>query len=114
MTVWDDARTTAAWMTEDGFADDPDEPTWQRAQMALACYPGIPNPTISPTANGGVFIEWHEHGLDVELRFRADDSLWVEVSDRLGEVPSVAAAVADPEAARPALLALIARNAPGQ
>jgi hypothetical protein len=101
-------------MSEDGFADDPDEPTWRRAQLALSSYPGIPEPAISPTLNGGVFVEWHEHGLDVELRFRAGGRLWLGVSDRLVEVPPVAAAVADPEAARPALLALIARNAPGQ
>ncbi len=34
--------------------------------------PDIPQPQVFPTSIGGVALEWHTHGVDIEIVFDAD------------------------------------------
>lgn len=35
----------------------------------------------------GIFVEWHERGMNIELRVRRDGYVWGLVEDARGEVP---------------------------
>lgn len=60
-----------------------------KADMALeavqfltkVAYPGIAAPSIVPLADGGLQVEWHRGGLDIEIAF-SDDDPGVFVMDR--------------------------------
>lgn len=60
-----------------------------RADMAMeavefltrVAYPGIAAPAIVPLSDGGVQVEWHRGGLDIEVTF-SDEDPGVYVEDR--------------------------------
>jgi hypothetical protein len=49
--------------------------------LANVAYPGIAAPSIVPISDGGVQVEWHRGGLDVEISF-SDEDPGVYVEDR--------------------------------
>lgn len=51
--------------------------------LAKVAFPGIAAPSIVPLSDGGVQIEWHRGGLDIEVAF-SDDEPGVYVVDREG------------------------------
>ena len=53
------------------------------AFLAKAAFPGIAPPSITPLADGGVQVEWHRGGLDIEITF-SDDEPGVYIEDRQG------------------------------
>jgi len=53
------------------------------AFLAKVAFPGIASPSIVPLADGGVQVEWHRGGLDIEVAF-SDEEPGVYVVDRQG------------------------------
>jgi hypothetical protein len=52
--------------------------------LAKVAFPGIAPPAIAPLSDGGVQLEWHRGGLDIEVVF-SDDEPGVFVADREGD-----------------------------
>lgn len=52
--------------------------------LATVAYPGIAAPAIIPLADGGLQVEWHRGGLDVEITF-SDEGSGVFIVDRKAE-----------------------------
>jgi hypothetical protein len=44
--------------------------------------PSLPEPSVVPTVQGGVQVEWHTRGIDLEVRFEAGDRISVSFEDR--------------------------------
>jgi hypothetical protein len=53
------------------------------AFLAKVAFPGIAPPSITPLADGGVQVEWHRGGLDIEIAF-SDDEPGAYIEDRQG------------------------------
>jgi hypothetical protein len=53
------------------------------AFLAKVAFPGIAPPSITPLADGGVQVEWHRGGLDIEIAF-SDDEPGLYIEDRQG------------------------------
>lgn len=51
--------------------------------LTRVAFPGIAAPSIVPLSDGGVQVEWHRGGLDIEITF-SDDEPGVYVVDREG------------------------------
>jgi hypothetical protein len=41
---------------------------------------------ILPLRNGGIGVEWHDRGLNIELRFRAANETYVVIEDAMDGV----------------------------
>jgi hypothetical protein len=68
--------------------------------LAKVAYPGIAPPAIVPISDGGVQVEWHRGGLDIEIAF-SDEEPGVFVEDREdGTSQELALAEAVPTIAR--------------
>ena len=52
--------------------------------LTRVAFPGIAAPSIVPLSDGGMQIEWHRGGVDIEVAF-SDDEPGVYVVDREGE-----------------------------
>jgi hypothetical protein len=65
--------------------------------LTKVTYPGIAAPSIVPLSDGGIQLEWHRGGLDVEVTFSDDDAGLYIVDRESGEaveLPLDAAAAA--------------------
>lgn len=51
----------------------------------IAC-PNLPAPALVPTARGGVQIEWHMRGIDLEIRVESTSRIHVSFEDHQGVV----------------------------
>lgn len=51
--------------------------------LAKVAFPGIAAPSITPLADGGVQVEWHRGGLDIEVAF-SDEEPGIYIADRQG------------------------------
>lgn len=51
--------------------------------LTKVAFPGIAAPSITPLADGGVQVEWHRGGLDIEVAF-SDHDPGVYIADRQG------------------------------
>ncbi len=51
--------------------------------LTRVAFPGMAAPSITPLADGGVQIEWHRGGLDIEVAF-SDEDPGVYIVDRQG------------------------------
>jgi hypothetical protein len=51
--------------------------------LAETAYPELPEPAVVPLADGGVQIEWHRGGLDIEVTF-SDEHAGMYVEDLAG------------------------------
>jgi hypothetical protein len=51
--------------------------------LTRVAFPGIAAPSITPLADGGVQVEWHRGGLDIEVAF-SDEDPGVYIADREG------------------------------
>ena len=40
-----------------------------------------PAPSITPGSHGGVMVEWHENGIDLEIEMERPGRLWVSFED---------------------------------
>jgi hypothetical protein len=43
-----------------------------------------PAPTVVPTSSGGVQLEWHDHGVDIELELLPSGAQWLSFEDLRG------------------------------
>lgn len=50
---------------------------------------GLPMPAIVPTSDGSVQLEWHERGIDLELRLRSQSVYELHFEDAFGAEPPV-------------------------
>lgn len=57
----------------------------QSALRFLAWIPDAPIPAVVPVATGGVQVEWHLPGLDIELEFQPDGRMHLFACDSEGE-----------------------------
>ena len=46
----------------------------------------LPVPLILPLQNGGIGAEWHDHGMNIELRFRNPYHIYAVLEDVRGEI----------------------------
>jgi hypothetical protein len=47
---------------------------------------GLPPPVVLPLRNGGIGAEWHERGMNIELRFRRRSDVYAVIEDARGIV----------------------------
>src|SRR5665213_1133980 len=52
--------------------------------LAKVAFPGIAAPSVTPLAEGGLQVEWHRGGLDIEVAF-SDEEPGVYIVDREGD-----------------------------
>ncbi len=84
------AFNTAAELADEMVAademDHPDPDIWNCAWTRLSPFAAtLAAPLVSPLQLGGVSCEWHEHGMNIELRFRGIDDVYAVVEDVRGE-----------------------------
>ena len=46
----------------------------------------LPVPLILPLQNGGIGAEWHDHGMNIELRFRNPYDIYAVLEDARGAI----------------------------
>lgn len=82
-----DAIKTAFEMNRAGEMALPDEAVWSNAIAFLQAYAMVLDaPFIAPLQGGGLSAEWHEHGLDIELRFRRHRDVFTVIEDARSEI----------------------------
>jgi hypothetical protein len=47
----------------------------------------LPPPLMLPLQNGGIGAEWHEYGMNIELRFRRPYHVYAVLEDAIGAIP---------------------------
>jgi hypothetical protein len=68
--------------------DPPSPETWGFAFLALLRFAvQLQLPLLNPLQLGGLSAEWHELGMNIELRFRGVDDVFVVIEDAYGEIP---------------------------
>ena len=66
--------------------EPPNVKVWDRAIESIASFIGrVPAPLVIPLQQGGLSIEWHSEGLNIELRFRESLDPYVLIDDARGE-----------------------------
>ncbi len=66
--------------------DLPDPDIWNCAWTSLSQFAAkLTAPLVNPLQLGGVSCEWHEHGMNIELRFRGINDVYTVVEDVRGE-----------------------------
>lgn len=71
----------------DSYGGRPLLPEMQAAAGTLIqqiAEPGLPMPTIVPTSDGSIQLEWHERGIDLELRLRSQSRYELYFEDATG------------------------------
>ena len=105
------AGTLVQDMIASGDIDQPDTALWQHAIVALAPYAArIEKPLVYPLQLGGVSVEWHAEGLDIEIRFRGVGDIFTVVKDARNERPRYLGRDLELARATAALRALAART----
>jgi hypothetical protein len=91
-TAFFEALTEARSMVEDDEMEAPEADTWNAAHLALSAFLAGPLsealgvPLISPMRRGGLSAEWHERGLNIELRFRGPTDVYALIEDVRGVI----------------------------
>lgn len=49
-------------------------------------HPTTPPPHVIPMSHEGLMIEWHEHGIDLEIEIETPGHLWVSFEDALEHI----------------------------
>lgn len=99
-------------MVADGEASTLDFQTLSYAVQTLASVIVafvLPRPLILPLQKGGLSVEWHEAGMNIELRFRKPYQVHAVIEDARGAVPSYHGPDSDLTKARAALETLSTR-----
>jgi hypothetical protein len=101
----------AAEATAADEADAPDADIWTYASDALSPFARLlPPPLVDPLQLGGVSFEWHEFGLNIELRFRGRADVYVVIEDARGELAEFHGRDVELHRAREALAVLAMRQ----
>ena len=81
------ALLAAMEATSQDEADPPDPQIWNAATTWLARYAvNVATPLLCPLQLGGLSIEWHDHGLNIEARFRNTNHVYAVIEDARAEV----------------------------
>jgi hypothetical protein len=48
--------------------------------LARIMLPGTPPPHLTPMSHEGIMIEWHQHGIELEIEIEAPAQVWVCIS----------------------------------
>jgi hypothetical protein len=105
-TAFLEALAEARCMLEDEEMEAPDPDTWTAAHLALTAFLAGPFaealdvPLISPMRRGGLSAEWHERGMNIELRFRGPRDVYAVIEDARGAIEDFRGR--DPDLARAA------------
>ena len=90
------AFNEAVELSESMVSDDEGMPlnsqTWTYAAQELISIVSaldIPLPLMLPLQNGGVGAEWHDSGLNIELRFRNPYQVYAVLEDARGIIPEL-------------------------
>jgi hypothetical protein len=115
MQGYREAFESAAFLVQDmiaaGDIDQPNTAIWQQAIYALVPYSAwIEKPLVYPLQLGGVSVEWHGEGLDIEVRFRGVGDIFTVVKDARNEQPRYLGRDPDLTHANAALRVLAART----
>ena len=87
-----DAFNEALFLAEQEEFEIPDDRSWIFALAFLRrifCDPRsvrLELPLILPLDLGGLSAEWHNHGLNIEIRFRASQPVYVIIEDARAEI----------------------------
>jgi hypothetical protein len=82
------AADTAFELAAEDEADPPSASVWAYARVALERLgESVSTPMFTPLQLGGISAEWHEHGMNIELRFRGVQEVFVVIEDAKGELP---------------------------
>ncbi|MCA3278734.1 MAG: hypothetical protein ING10_05645 [Roseomonas sp.] len=87
--TFSDALQMADWEE----IEAPDVDCWRVARRFLQVFfddrlfPALDLPLITPLDLGGISVEWHKHGLNIELRFRPGGYVYVIVEDARRTIP---------------------------
>ena len=69
-------------MVEADEMDPPDVGVWRMAVIRIDPFVGRVNPPlVYPLQLGGVSLEWHENGINLEIRFRGQEDIYVVIED---------------------------------
>lgn len=88
-----DTLSEAILMLEHDETEAPDIVCWKLAYHFLsrffgnALFANLQLPLILPLDDGGVSAEWHDHGLNIEVRFRSSNSYYVVIEDARAQIP---------------------------
>jgi len=86
--AWEEAEI----LCQEGEIETPNQNLWENARRALSeCFGGplasaLSLPIISPMRFGRLSAEWHERGLNIEIRFRESDDPYVVIGDARAKV----------------------------
>ena len=84
-----EAIELAASLSEEGEFAPINRQTYEYAIKSLLPLVGafaLPAPLLLPLENGGIGAEWHDRGLNIELRFRAPYDVYAVIEDARGTV----------------------------
>jgi hypothetical protein len=88
LEAFESAASVALEMIAAGDIDQPDAALWEQAINVLAPYAArIEKPLVYPLQLGGVSVEWHAEGLDIEIRFRGVGDIFTVVKDVRNKLP---------------------------
>lgn len=105
------ASELASEMVAADEIDGPDPDIWNSAWTSLSPFAAkLAAPLVNPLQLGGVSCEWHERGMNIELRFRGRDDVYTVVEDATGEAPEFFGRDAGLRRAVNALRILVARQ----
>jgi hypothetical protein len=48
--------------------------------------PNTPAPHVTPMSHGGLMLEWHEHGIELEIEIEKPGHMWVSFEDSLENI----------------------------
>lgn len=75
-------------LVADDEIDVPDLNLWKSTISKMLSYAGqISAPLVHPLQLGGVSFEWHDAGMNIEIRFRGEQDIFVVIEDARQEIP---------------------------
>ncbi len=82
----DVSRLDEGW---DGFGAGPirrDVVTFTAHVLDQIMLPTAPPPQVTPMSHGGLMLEWHENGIDLEIEIEKPGRLWVSFEDHIEHI----------------------------
>ena len=49
-------------------------------------HPTTPSPHVTPMSHEGLMLEWHEHGIELEIEIETPGHLWVSFEDAVEQI----------------------------
>jgi hypothetical protein len=82
-----DGIELAEQMECSGELGPPNTNVWKHALSVLIPWAAkLPAPLVAPLQSGGVSVEWHDHGLNIEMRFRGLKDVFAVIEDASDQI----------------------------